>query len=212
MTSSDLPVRGRRKRGTRDDTEALLTDAALRLLTRDGVLGGLSVREIAQEAGVNHGQIYQYFGSRDALLREAILRRLNQLLASRRLYWDRPFVQRRMALWRWARKHREVVQLESLLALEGDSELHVFPYIEKARSAMKRDIESGNLPPDADTDIYHVITSAAYHGYFLFNETYARELGTTVEDLDERAELAFERMLEALAAPPGRETGGSERA
>ncbi|KFG71130.1 hypothetical protein FM21_00025 [Streptomyces mutabilis] len=193
-------MRDRRKRGTRDETEALLTDAALRLLTRDGVLGGLSVREIAKEAGVNHGQIYQYFGTREALLRAAVLRRLNQLLARRRLYWDRPFVQRRMALWRWGREHREVVRLESLLALEGDSKLRVFPYLEKAREAMKRDQEAGNLPPDADTDIYHVITSAAYHGYFLFNETYARELGTTVKDLDERAELAFERMLKGLAA------------
>ncbi len=200
MTSSDPPMRDRRKRGTRDDTEARLTDAALRLLTRDGVLGGLSVREIAQEAGVNHGQIYQYFGTREALLRAAVLRRLNQLLTRRRLYWDRPFVQRRMALWRWGREHREVVQLESLLALEGDNELRVFPYLEKARKAMKRDQETGNLPPDADTDIYHVITSAAYHGYFLFKETYARELGTTVKDLDERAELAFERILKGLAA------------
>src|SRR5690606_36581152 len=53
-------------------TEAALEQAALRLLERNGVLAGLNLREVADEAGVNRGLVYHYFGSRRDLLRAAL--------------------------------------------------------------------------------------------------------------------------------------------
>src|SRR5262245_36628667 len=53
-------------------TEQALQKAALALLERNGVLAGLNLREVAEEAGVNRGLVYHYFGSRRALLRAAL--------------------------------------------------------------------------------------------------------------------------------------------
>ena len=59
----------------RAETERRLIDAALDLIRRNGVLAGLNLREVADGAGVNRGNIYPYFGSRRELLRAAINRR-----------------------------------------------------------------------------------------------------------------------------------------
>ncbi|MFD4985036.1 hypothetical protein [Streptomyces sp. NPDC058374] len=47
--------KARRRRRSREETEADLLAAARLLLARDGVLAGLNLREVAAEAGVNHG-------------------------------------------------------------------------------------------------------------------------------------------------------------
>ncbi len=59
--------------------EALIA-AVLRLLDRRS-LADISVRDIAAEAGVNHGLVHRHFGSKDALVREAI-RRTNERIRS----------------------------------------------------------------------------------------------------------------------------------
>ena len=53
-----------------DGREALL-EAALRLVAKGG-LRALKYRTLAEEAGVTHGLIRHYFGTREALIREAI--------------------------------------------------------------------------------------------------------------------------------------------
>ncbi|MEU1351597.1 hypothetical protein ABZ438_30755 [Streptomyces sp. NPDC005786] len=45
-------------------------------------------------------------------------------------------------------------------------------------------------------------TAAAQMGYVIFRDTYARDTGTPLEELDERAARAFTRMLAGLAAKP----------
>ena len=56
------------KRG-RANTEQKLIDVALDLIRQRGVLSGLNLKEVAEAAGVNRGNIYHYFGSRQELLR-----------------------------------------------------------------------------------------------------------------------------------------------
>jgi AcrR family transcriptional regulator len=51
---------------------AALLAAAVRVLDRDG-MRGLTSRSVAQEAGVTHGLVRHHFGSRDALIHEAVL-------------------------------------------------------------------------------------------------------------------------------------------
>lgn len=99
----------RRPRGTREGTENELIDAVLRLLQRDGVLAGVTLREVAKEAGVNHGQIYHYFGTRRGLLRAAIARMLEENRPVPEEHWDRPFADRRRAMWQIALSKREFV-------------------------------------------------------------------------------------------------------
>jgi AcrR family transcriptional regulator len=58
--------RGRAKVGYGEGREALL-NAAIKVVARGG-LRGLTYRSVAQEAGVTHGLVVHYFGSRDALI------------------------------------------------------------------------------------------------------------------------------------------------
>lgn len=72
-----------RGRGTRADTSrTLLLDTAERLFALQGY-EGTGVRQIADEAGVNLGAIHYYWGSKEALCREALERRLVPVLAER---------------------------------------------------------------------------------------------------------------------------------
>ncbi|MFJ6513036.1 helix-turn-helix domain-containing protein [Streptomyces sp. NPDC091405] len=192
--------RTRRRRRTREETEADLLAAARRLLERDGVLAGVNLREVAAEAGVNHGQIYQYFGTRQALLRAAAADLVDRQTADRDNHWDRPFSERRLAMLHHRLAEPELVKLEALLALDGDDTFSPFPRFSQTRQSLERDKAEGSLPEDADEVAAHVMTAAAQMGYAIFRKAYARDTGIPVEELDERAVHAFTRMTAGLAA------------
>lgn len=197
---TDSPTRRRRSRGTRKDTESALVSAALRLLERDRVLAGISLREVAAEAGVNHGQIYQYFGTRQALLRAAIADLLSRGYPVRAKHWDLPYTERKRAMWKWARDHSDVLKLHALLALD-DEETDIFPDLDLTREALERDKASGALPPDADAVVIHALTNIVYFGYNIFRTAIATKLGIPAEELDQRAEKVYNLMLEGVSSP-----------
>ncbi|MDI9948505.1 TetR/AcrR family transcriptional regulator [Rhodococcus sp. IEGM 1305] len=188
----------RRRRGSREDTENELLDATLRLLERDGVLAGITLREVAQEAGVNHGQIYQYFGSRQMLLRAAISRLVDQNRLDPDEHWSLPFSDRRRVMWQRARQHPDFVKLEALLALDGDPDFTLFPLLDRTRAALDRDKDTGALPQGADGEVMHALTAATYLGYGIFRDTIARDLGISLDELDERAGAVFDQILDGL--------------
>ncbi|WP_393059521.1 helix-turn-helix domain-containing protein [Streptomyces sp. LN549] len=206
VTDGDSGVAGtgagrpRRRRRTREETEADLLAAARRLMQRDGVLAGVNLREIATEAGVNHGQIYQYFGTRQALLRASVADLVERQTADRDDHWELPFAERRQAMFRHRLEEPELVKLEALLALDGDVGFSPLPRFTQTRQSLERDQERGALPADADAVAAHVMTAAAQMGYVIFRETYARDTGIPLEELDERASRAFARMVAGLAA------------
>ncbi|GAB3571420.1 hypothetical protein GCM10027445_26780 [Amycolatopsis endophytica] len=203
MTEQAGSATRRRRRRTREETESDLLDAAMRILRRDGLLEGITLRDVAAEAGVNHGQIYQYFGSREALLRAAIARLLRQSMAERPAHWAQPFARRRIAMWKWALQHSDIPKLEALLALEGDEELTLFPELARTREALEKDQAAGTLPADADGEVVHAMTAVTYLGYSIFRETIARELGIDVNELDTRAGAIYEQMVQRLAGDSG---------
>ncbi len=190
----------RRPRGTREGTENELIDAVLRLLQRDGVLAGVTLREVAKEAGVNHGQIYHYFGTRRGLLRAAIARMLEENRPVPEEHWDRPFADRRRAMWQIALSKREFVKLEALLALDEDPDFQIFPGLDATRAALERDKATGEIPRDADGEVMHALSAATYLGYGIFRESIARDLGIDAEELDSRAPAVFDMMLAGLRA------------
>lgn len=72
-----------RSRSTRSDTtRTLMLDTAERLFALQGY-AGTGVRQIADEAGVNLGAIHYHWGSKEALCREALERRLLPVLEER---------------------------------------------------------------------------------------------------------------------------------
>ncbi|MFJ6619672.1 TetR/AcrR family transcriptional regulator [Kitasatospora sp. NPDC091335] len=203
--------RPRRRRRSRQETEADLLDAARRLLRRDGVLTGVNLREIATEAGVNHGQIYQYYGSRQALLRASVADLVDRQVAEREAgFWDLPFAERRAEMFRHRIAEPEVVRLEALLALDGDEGVNPLPRFAQTRRSLERDRREGALPPDSDPVAAHVMAAATLVGYVIFREAYARGTGIPLDELDERAERAYARMVAGLTgdSPSEARNGG----
>jgi AcrR family transcriptional regulator len=80
------------------NVEAFL-DAAERLLVREGA-EGISTRQLATEAGQNHGLVHYYFGSVDELLLQTLERFTGRLLDRQREMYgtDAPFIEK----WRTA--------------------------------------------------------------------------------------------------------------
>ncbi|MFE5588915.1 TetR/AcrR family transcriptional regulator [Streptomyces sp. NPDC056549] len=196
------PGKVRRRRRSREETEADLLAAARTLLERDGVLAGVNLREIAAEAGVNHGQIYQYFGTRQSLLRAAAADLVERQAEDRDDHWERPFVERRLEMFRHRLDEPELVKLEALLALDRDDSFSPLPRLTRTLQSLERDKADGSLPQDADAVAAHVMSSAAQMGYAIFREAYARDTGIPLRELDERATKAFTHMLTGLTTPP----------
>jgi AcrR family transcriptional regulator len=85
------------------NVEAFL-NAAERLLIREGA-AGISTRQLAREAGQNHGLVHYYFGSVDELLLQALERFTNRVLERQRAMYasDAPFAEK----WRTAMSYIE---------------------------------------------------------------------------------------------------------
>lgn len=197
----------RRSRRDRRATEAALEAAALRLVARDGILAGLSLREVASEAGLNRALVYQYFGSRRALMRAALrtLRESRQRML--RLVRTLPFVERRRLVFRGAIEDPVFARVEALLALDGDDELQVFPTLPDALSDLARYQDNGELDPGLNAAAIHAVSMSAQLGYCIFRDQYIAEFGLPPEELDREAERVFVSMLEGLrpraeAVPP----------
>ena len=205
-TAKTRQARRRRARGATGDryaTEDRLTLAALRLIQRNGVLAGLNLREVADEARVNRGLIYHYFGSRRDLVRTAI----NRIVAGERAVAEAralPFRARRRRMFDVLAKAPGFARLTALLALDGDDTFRAFPQLEASLDELGRDVHEGRLPADTDVAALHAVTSATMRGYAIFREAFARELGMPVDELDERAGVAFEKLLTAFD-PGGRQ-------
>ena len=183
--------------GDRAATEDRLTLAALRLIQRNGVLGGLNLREVADEAGVNRGLIYHYFGSRRDLVRTAI----NRIVAADRATTGArslPFGARRRRMFDVLAKAPGFARLTALLALDGDDTFRAFPQLEASLDDLGRDVDEGRLPPATDVAALHAVTSATMRGYAIYREAFARELDIPVDELDRRAGDVFEELLTSL--------------
>lgn len=179
-------------------TEAALEEAALRLLQRDGVLAGLNLREVADEAGVTRPLVYHYFGSRRDLLRAALRsdarRRLGEVAETAAL----PFRERIAEFVRTMVRHRRAVGLVTLLVQDGDKALRTMPMRQGTIAVLQGDVDRGDLAADVDLDAVHVATVSLTYGYVLYRERFAAEIGIGVTALDERFAVVVDRMLAGL--------------
>lgn len=87
------------QRSIRETNVEAFLDAAERLLVREGA-AGISTRQLAQEAGQNHGLVHYYFGSVDELLLQTLERFTGRLLDRQRVMYgaEAPFIEK----WRAA--------------------------------------------------------------------------------------------------------------
>lgn len=186
-------------------TEGALQAAALTLLERNGVLGGLNLREVADEAGVNRGLVYHYFGSRRDLLRAALRTDVRDRMRDLARGQGGTVASRYRNFFRTMLDHRRAVVLSALLVLDGDHNVRLDVDPGGRRRRLVRDVEVGDLPPDVDGDALWVGISSMIYGYALFRRRFAEELDVDVDDLDGRVMDAADRLLLALGgetAPP----------
>ena len=98
LASADAEIGNGRPSIREANVEAFL-DAAERLLVREGA-AGISTRQLAREAGQNHGLVHYYFGSVDELLMQTLERFTDRVLERQRAMYatDAPFAEK----WRTA--------------------------------------------------------------------------------------------------------------
>lgn len=191
-----------KKKRSRAETEQRLIDVALELIRSNGVLAGLNLREVAEGAGVNRGNIYHYFGSRQELLRTAINRRfdavVDSLVASKR---NVPFVERRSNVFR-AKDTINDSQLRALLVLDGDDSVDPMPQYESAISRLRQDVIDGDIHRDHDLEALHATLTALSRGYRIFRLPIAKRIGISAKELDTRVTRIVRTWLEAMANSP----------
>ncbi|GAC1604003.1 MAG: hypothetical protein NVS3B21_32940 [Acidimicrobiales bacterium] len=180
-------------------TERSLQDAALEQLRREGVLAGLNLSDVADDAGVNRGLVYHYFGSRRDLLRSALRRDARSRLAAVIAGSELPLRLRMKRFIDTVLSHRDAVALTTLLLLDGDDQLRVMPLRAETRSHLRRDASQGLLDDDLDFDAVHAAMVSLVWGYVLYRDAFAREFGISAKRLDERVGEVLDRMLTGLA-------------
>ncbi len=195
-------------RRSRADTEQRLIDVALELIQTKGVLAGLNLREVAEGAGVNRGNIYHYFGSRQELLRAAINRRFEAVVDSlKESKRNIPFVVRRLRTFSAKDTIRDS-QLRALLVLDGDDTVDPMPQFEAALSHLRQDVIDGDIDRTHDLEALQVALSALARGYRIFRKPFAKRIGVGVNELDARVTEIARIWLEAMARPPAANQSG----
>lgn len=188
----------RTRQPNRVATESALQKAALLLLERNGVLAGLNLRQVADEAGVNRGLVYHYFGSRRDLLRAALRSDVAERMSDFAPGLGLPAPSRYERFFRTMLNHREAAVLAALLILDGDQGVRMVPNPEGTRERIRRDVDEGVLPPDIDGDGVHAAFASMIYGYMVLRDRLAEELEVDVEALDDQVAAMIDLLMRGL--------------
>lgn len=197
------------QRQKRVETERAIMAAAVRLLERDGVLAGLNLQEVADEAGVNRSLIHQYFGSRRELLRAALDWALEQhALDHARARRGSP-AQRGSQHFRNVMASPESIRLVALLAIDGDDSFDALAYADDRIADSERDQAAGLFDPDMDITAMLLTWDATLVGWSLLRHAAARQFGVPVASLDKRVYEAMTARVSGMPAPRARRSSAS---
>ena len=193
-----------KQRRSRAETEQRLIDVALELIRNNGVLAGLNLRQVAEGAGVNRGNIYHYFGSRQELLRAAINRQFEAIVDSfTKSKVHTRFVERRLRSFRLNNNHdSNDSMLRALLVLDGDDMVDPIPLYDAGLSQLRQDVIDGDIDRGHDLEALQIALSAMLRGYRIFRLPYAKRVGVSPDELDTRVSKIFRTWLESLERPP----------
>lgn len=199
---------------TADETRDRLMQAVMELLP-DHPADVLSVRDIALRAGVNHGLVHRHFGSKEALIREALSR------TNAQVHGVDPFA-RGVTSWSWAllRDHPEIARVLARMCLDGPHDLlpaaapppeRMEQFVAPIRAALAR----AGLE-DVDPYTVNALGCATLLGWVVFRPLL--DAGWKIPaDADEQI-ARFAPLLDAFlgthddAAPPGEKRGGPQAA
>lgn len=189
---------------SRDDrsTEERLKEAAMTVLDRDGILGGVRLNEVAAEAGANRALVYRHFGSGKGLLRQALKWEVERVYPDLRARQSGlGFVKRRDQAFDDLLDHSRAPKLMLMLVLDGDESVQVSPLAATSIARLEEEVERGELRDDIGVLGIHAYSVAAVLGYAVVRERLAEELGVSVDELDRQVRAARHVALEAFVPP-----------
>jgi AcrR family transcriptional regulator len=176
------------KRMNADDARALLVAATVELLkTRSA--DALSVRDVAAEAGLNHGLVHRYFGSKAALIAAAV----QQVSAEiHRGSDDTPAMSG--ATFAYLRAHPEVAVVMARAAVDGQRPLLAAAAPSRARldeivAPIRAALARAGLDGAIDPYVLNALGSAALLGWFVFRPMLARGFGLGADADEKLAQL-----------------------
>lgn len=189
------------KRSSADETRAALVDALIELLGERSV-AAISVREVAAAAGVNHGLVHRYFGSKDALVRAAV----EQI--SQQVYDGFPARGQTGWFYRMLRANPHIAVIVARACLDGPHDLLAVAspppaimrqLIDRLRATLDRSPLGGAVDPN----LLNAFFTSAMLGWFAFRPLFDEGYGVPA-DADAQLETMIGR-LDALldGAAPG---------
>ncbi len=171
-------------RGKAEVKDAIL-DSAAKLFARRGV-AAVSVRDIAAEAGVNHGLIHRHFGSKENLRLEVqnrLMEKINESIGEYGSY--------REAVAKGVRAMEENEEFWKVLArtfldgpLEGDVQSS-FPFMRNMIGLLSGEQKKGRVRDSIDPGILVAGGIALVFGLFVFEDYIIPATGLKDEQPDE---------------------------
>lgn len=184
MTADGVAAKG--ATGDRAATEAVLERSALALLRERGILGGLNLREVADDAGVNRGLVYHYFGGGRDLLRAALRTDMSTRMSEMGPGRGRSFGARARAYMQAMVHQAEWVRVVVILMLDNDDRVRLLPLKDDVLPDLHERQARGEITADIDIEAFHVLQVSSGYGYALAREAMASELGVDLDELDRR--------------------------
>lgn len=191
---------------SREVTEQALIDGALDLLRERGILAGMNLREIADQASVTRGLAYHYFGSRQELLRAAAKREIARPRDEVPGESEMEFSEWLATMLDLSFDYKEAVRLIVLLVLDHDDTVKTLTTRRAVMSRIDEAVSERTLALDDPEAIYAVFASVSY-GFSLLSQRFAAELDCDPADLEERVLEVCRLMfgaLERVPEPPAR--------
>ncbi|HVY62998.1 MAG TPA: TetR/AcrR family transcriptional regulator [Planctomycetota bacterium] len=165
-----------KRKSSAEETKERLIEAVIRLM--DGrAVADISVKDIAAAAGVNHGLVHRYFGSKEALVREAVVR-TNALVSG-----SAPQVGRATWMLRLLRERPEIARILARCCLDGPRDLLPLaappaevrePYVAGIRRALAA-LGLGERAPDPY--VVNAAGCAAALGWVVFRPLFEQGFG-----------------------------------
>lgn len=186
-----------RPRLSPDQTRARLIAACADVLQTAGP-AGVSIRDVAARAGVNHGLVHRYFKTKDALLSAAIAH------LSTEAHRAGPDDALTASSFAYLRGHPQLVTLVARACLDGPDELLAIAAPAPARleaiaTRIRAALARAHLEHAVDAHLINAFATAALLGWFAFQPLLRRGYGLP-DDADDRL-AALLAMLDRLVSP-----------
>ncbi len=195
MEITEKPPRGR------DQVQRALIEAGIKLFSERG-MNNVSVRHLAEEAGVNHSLLFRYFGSKDELIKAVFEERFNRLGTfdksdtvdgEQMLETSIRAVMQDEQLWR----------LMTFAALEGEDWILrsiPSPYIAATLSQLKKSQDNNSIYNGVDASVLLGSGFALGLGWAVFRKILMSLAGAEERDF-EQFRLQIDKLWEDLLKP-----------